>query len=60
MLEKVKRTLLCMQRYPWEQGVAMQAFLEAGDMDIVIPMAIESAYRCSADGRTAQLGIPSA
>ena len=45
-----------MQRYPWEQGIAMQAFLEAGDMDIVIPMAIESAYRCSADGRTAQLG----
>ena len=56
LLNKVKKALLCMQRYPWEQGTAMQAFLEAGDMDIVIPMAAEAAYRAIADGRVAQIG----
>ncbi len=40
-LNKVKRVLLSMQRYSWEQGTAMQAFLEAGDMDTVICMAYE-------------------
>lgn len=56
MLEKVKRSLLCMQRYPWEHGTAMQAFLEAGDMEIVTAMAAEAAYRRIEDGRVAQIG----
>jgi unsaturated rhamnogalacturonyl hydrolase len=33
-LEKVKLAMLSMQRASWEQGVAMQAFLELGDHDI--------------------------
>lgn len=56
MNSKVKIALLAMQRYSWEQGTAMQAFLEAGDMHIVIPMAYEAVYRGIADGRTAQMG----
>ena len=55
-MDKVKLALLAMQRYSWEQGTAMQAFLEAGDMDIVVPMACEAAYRAIEDGRTAQMG----
>ena len=31
MTDRVKRALLAMQRYNWEQGVTAQAFLEAGD-----------------------------
>ena len=30
MTDRVKRALLAMQRYNWEQGVTAQAFLEAG------------------------------
>lgn len=57
MISKVKTALLAMQRYSWEQGTAMQAFLEAGDMDVVIPMAYEAVYRGIPDGRTAQIGM---
>lgn len=60
MKEKIKIALLAMQRYSWEQGTAMQAFLEAGDMDVVIPMAYEAVYRGIPDGRTAQMGDSSA
>ena len=42
MTEKVKRALLAMQRHNWEQGVAAQAFLEAGDNDLAIAMAAEA------------------
>jgi len=56
MIEKVKRQLLCMQRYSWEQGVAMQAFWENGEYDIVIGMAKEAVYRQTKDGRTATIG----
>ncbi len=55
-VEKAKLALLCMQRYSWEQGVTMQAFLEQGDTDTVIALAKEAAYRRSADGRTAVMG----
>ena len=51
MTDRVKRALLAMQRYNWEQGVTAQAFLEAGDHDIAIALAIEGANRQSADGR---------
>jgi rhamnogalacturonyl hydrolase YesR len=52
---KVKLALLSMQRHAWEQGTAMQAFLEQGDMEIVIPMAKEAVYRTRHDGRTADI-----
>lgn len=51
MTERVKRALLAMQRHNWEQGVVAQAFLEAGDHDIAIAMAVEGANRQHADGR---------
>lgn len=59
-INKAKIALLSMQRHSWEQGVAAQAFLEQGDMDIVIAMAKEAAYRHLADGRTAVLDNSSA
>lgn len=52
----VSRALLSMQRHSWEQGVAMQAFWEMGEKDIVIAMAYEAVYRSLPDGRTAMLG----
>lgn len=55
-MEKAKIALLAMQRYSWEQGTAMQAFLEAGDTMEVIAMAREAAYRQSDDGRLAVMG----
>ena len=45
MLTQAKRALLAMQRHSWEQGVAMQAFWELGDEDVVLAMAKEAAYR---------------
>jgi len=51
MNDRVKQALLAMQRYNWEQGVTAQAFLEAGDDDIAIALAIEGANRQNADGR---------
>ena len=56
LVTKVKIALLAMQRHSWEQGTAMQAFLEQGDMEIVIPMAKEAVYRRRPDGRTADIG----
>jgi hypothetical protein len=56
MIEKVKRALLTMQRYSWEQGVAAQAFLELGETDTVVLMAKEAALRQREDGRLGVLG----
>lgn len=56
-LNKVKLALLAMQRHSWEQGVAMQAFLEQGDMEVVIAMAKEAVYRATPDGRAASIGV---
>lgn len=55
-LNKVKKALLSMQRHSWEQGVAMQAFWEAGDLEIASAMARETVYRSIKDGRTAIIG----
>ena len=55
-LQKVKDALLCMQRYPWEQGVAAQAFLESGDEHLVVLMAKEASLRQAQDGRLAAMG----
>jgi unsaturated rhamnogalacturonyl hydrolase len=55
-IQKVKSALLAMQRYSWEQGTAMQAFLEAGDKDTVVAMAKAACMRRSADGLVAEMG----
>lgn len=57
---KVKLALLAMQRHSWEQGVAMQAFLEQGDMDVVIALAKEAGYLQMEDGRAATIGVTDA
>jgi unsaturated rhamnogalacturonyl hydrolase len=44
-----------MQRNSWEQGVAMDAFREQGDRDVVIALAKEAAYRKIPDGRLAMI-----
>ena len=54
--KKAAMALLCMQRYSWEQGTAMQAFLESGEDEIVLKMAKEAVYRSIEDGRAAILG----
>ena len=56
LLDRVKRAALAMQRYNWEQGVLAQAFLESGDEETAIMMAVEGANRQSGDGRCAQIG----
>ena len=56
MTDRVKRVLLAMQRYNWEQGVTAQAFLESGDMDIAIALALEGANRQNPDGRCCHIG----
>ena len=60
VLEKVKKAALAMQRYSWEQGVLAQAFLESGDEDCAILLAVEGANRQLADGRCAHIGDPGA
>jgi rhamnogalacturonyl hydrolase YesR len=57
-VERVKRTLLAMQRKSWEQGVAAQAFLEAGDLDLVGLMARDSVVHQQPDGRLALVEPP--
>lgn len=60
ILEKVKKATLSMQRYSWEQGVVAQAFLESGDTDTAILLAVEGAHRQLPDGRCAHIGDPGA
>jgi rhamnogalacturonyl hydrolase YesR len=56
--DRVARAMLSMQRAAWEQGVAAQAFLERGDLDMVILFAREAVLRQSEDGRLAHFGEP--
>ena len=56
MLDKVKIALLSMARYSWEQGVCAQAFLEAGDDDVVVCLSYDAVNRQSEDGRLGNLG----
>ena len=58
LTERVARAMLSMQRAAWEQGVAAQAFLERGDMGLVVLFAREAVLRQSADGRLANFGEP--
>jgi unsaturated rhamnogalacturonyl hydrolase len=53
--EKVRQAMLCMQRDAWEQGVAAQAMLEAGERAPVILLAREAALRQDTDGRLATI-----
>lgn len=60
VLSKVKHAALCMQRNNWEQGVLAQAFLEAGDRETAIQLAVEAVYRQQEDGRCCQIGASTA
>ncbi len=51
VVERAKLAMLAMQREAWEQGVAMQAFLEWGDNDMVVRMARGALLRAYDDGR---------
>jgi unsaturated rhamnogalacturonyl hydrolase len=53
VIEKVKKAVLTMQRASWEQGVAMQAFLELGDYDMVHLMAQDAVLHQNEEGRLA-------
>ena len=47
----VKNAMLAVQRYPWEQGVCMQALYEFGDITTAVAMAHDAVLRLQADGR---------
>ncbi|MCR4618005.1 MAG: glycoside hydrolase family 88 protein [Lachnospiraceae bacterium] len=55
MDSKVIKSMLAMQRYPWEQGVCAQALYELGREDLWIPMAYDAIKRMSPDGRLAMV-----
>ena len=48
--------MLCMQRYSWEHGAAMQGMLEIGDTTAFLIMAKESVQRSKPDGRLSMVG----
>lgn len=52
-IKQVSQVLLAMQRYSWEQGVAAQAFLELGEIDLAIMLARDAVQRQGSDGRLA-------
>lgn len=52
----VKNAMLAVQRYPWEQGVCMQAIYESGDYITAVAMAHDAVLRQQPDGRLAVTG----
>lgn len=44
-VERVMKAMLAVQRYPWEQGVCMQAVYEAGDICTAVAMAHDAVLR---------------
>ncbi len=52
-IELVKKAMLAVQRYPWEQGVCAQALWELGDVTTAIAMAHDAVLRQKEDGRLA-------
>ncbi len=52
----VKNAMLAVQRYPWEQGVCMQALYELGDTTTAFAMAYDAVLRQTEDGRLAVTG----
>lgn len=56
-IQKVKSSLLCIQRYQWEQGCAAQAILELeGFTDDVVRLCEAAVLRCAPDGRIGIMG----
>jgi rhamnogalacturonyl hydrolase YesR len=51
--KKVLQAMLCMQRWPWEQGTASQALLECGEEDLAILFAKDALVNQYKDGRLA-------
>jgi rhamnogalacturonyl hydrolase YesR len=56
-IDRIKFALLAMQRYSWEQGITMQAFLEQGDIDLVAQLARGAVHRQLEDGRVAKTDV---
>jgi rhamnogalacturonyl hydrolase YesR len=54
-IDKVKTALLSMPRFSWEQGMAMQAFMEQGDMDTAVVLAKAGVWRQDKTGRIGKL-----
>lgn len=50
-IKRVRTALLTMQRESWEQGVASHAFIDLGDDETAIGMALGAIERQLADGR---------
>jgi rhamnogalacturonyl hydrolase YesR len=51
--KKVLNAMLCMQRWPWEQGVGSQALLEYGEEDLAVLFAKDALMNQYKDGRLA-------
>ena len=47
--------MLAMQRYSWEQGIAAQSLLEAGETELFVAMAHDAVVRQWPDGRLGML-----
>ena len=56
MVDKVKKAMLAMQRYSWEQNVAGQALWESGDREMAVLLARASLINTTEDGRLAAIG----
>ncbi len=50
-IQKVTQALLAMQRRAWEQGVAAQALIEAGETDLAVLLAKDALVNQLKDGR---------
>jgi unsaturated rhamnogalacturonyl hydrolase len=57
---RVTLAMLATQRASWEQGVAAQALLEMGQIDLAILLARDAALRQGQDGRLGSLGSENA
>jgi unsaturated rhamnogalacturonyl hydrolase len=55
IVEKVKKALMGMQRFSWEQGVAAQAMLESGEEEYAVLMAKDAVVRQDDQGRLGML-----
>lgn len=56
-VKKAANALLSMQRHSWEQGVTAHAFIDLGEKDMVISLALSAVYRQRNDGRLAVMGV---
>jgi unsaturated rhamnogalacturonyl hydrolase len=51
IIRKAQMAMLAMQRRAWEQGVASQALLERGEIDLVVLLAKDALVNQAKDGR---------